>query len=142
QPSLIPGLALEDQRRLVAVRRQMPVEAVVREVGGPAQVPLGERRLPLQHLLERRFPEDLLLPPRPPVPLGVALGLRRQLAVLLDRLDVRSTRELGRRREDATLGEDRGDLRGGWVGHGDAPLLVQGQRLPLGLSVAWYSNQA
>src|SRR5947209_3903424 len=50
QRPLLARLALPDDGRLVAPPgRQMPVEAVVRDVNSPAHEPLRVRRLPLQN---------------------------------------------------------------------------------------------
>jgi hypothetical protein len=53
--ALVAGLALPDDRGLVAAPRvlalEMAVETVVRDVELPAHEPLRERRLPVEHLL-------------------------------------------------------------------------------------------
>src|SRR4030095_8125521 len=47
---LVPGLALPNERRLVAPPRfEMPVQAVVGEVGSTTDEPFRPRQIPLQH---------------------------------------------------------------------------------------------
>ena len=67
----VAGLALPDQRGLVLVRPlAMAVDAVVRGVELAADEPLGERRLPVEHLLPGLEPVEDLAPARPRSPRG------------------------------------------------------------------------
>ena len=82
----VAGLAFPNDRGLVAacaaVFFKVPVEAVVTDVQLAADKPLRKRRLPVEHLLPRREPGDVLFRARGPVLFGVFIGL---LAMLCDR---------------------------------------------------------
>ncbi len=106
----IPRLALEDEGDLVPTLLEVPIEAVVREVGLPLDEPLRVRRLPLERGLERLLPEELLARTRRPPALWITLRLVIETAVILHALDVSALREPFGRREDALLCHDRMDL--------------------------------
>src|SRR5262245_36863980 len=104
----VAGLALPDDCGLVAAPRvlalEVSVEAVVGEVQLSADEPLRERRLPLEYLLPRLEPGDVLARHVGPEPLRVARAERAQRLGLL-RGPVRALRELRRRLEDALLAQ-------------------------------------
>ena len=67
----VARLALADDRGLVAAASlEVAVEAVVREVEAPADEPLGERRLPVEHLRPRRRPRNAVCAISPQNPSG------------------------------------------------------------------------
>ncbi len=58
----VARLALENDRRLVLARRaKVPVEAVFGDVQRAPDEPLRVRRLPLEDLLERLAPDEMLV---------------------------------------------------------------------------------
>ena len=96
----------------------VPVDAVVGDVELAAAEPLGERQVPLEGRVERLGPAHPVPGDARPEALEVALGLLVEL-----RLRVGLGRELGRRREDAALCEQRqrfdlGSGRGRLNAHG------------------------
>ena len=98
---LVAGLAFPDDGRLrPGVRLQVAVETVVSDVQLAPQKPLGERRVPLQHLVP---------PPEPVQPLRLggpeALPVPRGLLVEALIRHVGPGGELGRRRETPVLVE-------------------------------------
>jgi hypothetical protein len=113
----VARLALEDDGGGVGARpREVPVEAVVGQVGGAAHEPLGVRRLPVQHLLVRREPVEgagLLVPER----VRLVHAARVERVIGLTRADTGAGGELGRRREDARLGGDALDAGTAGVAH-------------------------
>src|SRR5580704_1824288 len=84
----VTRLALPDERRLVAPGGgQMTVEAVVRGVELAIEEPLGEGELPLQDLVERLEPTELLRTLGPKC-FGVLLGTPVERLVLGHASDV------------------------------------------------------
>ncbi len=103
-------VGLEEDRDLVRLRLQVPVEAVARRVQLAVVEPLVERRIRfVERLRERLVPQELVLRVLRPEALEVALGLRAHRLVRREARHVRRFLQLRRRREDAGLAKDRLD---------------------------------
>ena len=87
----------------------MGVEAVVGDVGLAADEPLGERLVPLEHLVEGLKPVQLAGQPAPEA-LDVVGRLLPQLLVGGQRADLRPLGEFRRRRKDAASPASRFEL--------------------------------
>jgi hypothetical protein len=97
-------IGLEDDRDLVALRLQMPVETVVRGVQLAIVEPAEERRLRLiEHFAEGLRPVQRLAREACPEAFEVALGFGDELAIGLHAGDVRLLHKRGRRRENAVF---------------------------------------
>ena len=112
----IAGLAFPDQGCLVSPGAiEMAIQAVVREVGGAAFKPAGERRVaPIEHLLKGLKPVQVLLGLLAPEGIWIGIGLGHQGAIGLQGANGRFCREGLRRSEDTLLLQNRFDL---WVRH-------------------------
>ena len=105
-------VGLEDDRDLVRLRLEVPVEAVVGGVQLAVVEPLVERRVRLvEHLREGLGPQQVLAREPRPETLEVALGLVAQRLVRGHAGHVGLLHERLRRREDARLLLDGFDLR-------------------------------
>ena len=111
--SAISGrLAFPNERRLVGGRgAEPPIEAVGRHIQLPADEPLREGQLPLQHLLEGLHPHQLGLGLLFPEPLRILHRFGPQLLVLGHRSDMGLGGKLLRRLEDAGFLEVGLDVR-------------------------------
>ena len=106
------GLPFPDERRLVGGRGTEPsVEAVGRHIQLPADKPLREGHLPLQHLLKGLDPHQLGLGLLFPEPLRILHRFGPQLLVLGHRSDMGLGGKLLRRLEDAGFLEVGLDVR-------------------------------
>src|SRR5204863_5206468 len=99
----------------------LPIEAVVREVGRPADEPFRVWRIPFQHLVPALEPMQLSGRIAPEF-FGVIDRLAINPPILVERFNLRLRRELLRRREEAILLKIRIDRRTGWrtslcIGH-------------------------
>ncbi len=103
-------VGLEDDRDLVGLRRQVPVEAVVRGVQLAVVEPLEERRVGfVERLRERLVPQHVLARMPRPEALEVALGFRAHRLVGGHAGDVRLLDEGLGRRKYAVFLQDRFD---------------------------------
>ena len=119
-------VGLEDDRGLVGLRLQVPVEAVVGGVQLAVVEPPVERRLRfVERLGEGLLPGEIF--PREPRPeaFEVALGLVAQGLIRRHARDVRLLDEIRRRRKQAVFLEHRFDGSGG---HCESLLVVYGTR--------------
>ncbi len=104
-------VGLENDRDLVGLRLQVPVEAVVGSVQLAVVEPAEERRFRLvERLREGLGPEQRLARKPRPEALEVFLGLADELAVSLHAGDVGLLDEVGLRWKDAFLDEHRLDV--------------------------------
>src|SRR4030095_3055261 len=105
-------VGLEDDRDLVRLRREMPVETVVRRVELAVVEPLVERRPRfVERLGEGLLPQKFGARVLGPETLEVALGLRTHRAVSLHAGDVGLADELRGRRKNPDFGRYRFDRR-------------------------------
>src|SRR5690606_28771077 len=118
-------VGLEDDRRLVAPRPEVAIQAVVRSVQLPIVEPAEEGRVGfVQHLGEGLRPVERLARKARPEPFEVALGLRHELAVGLHAGDVGVPDEILGGRKDPVLLQDRYDGR-----HARSSSLKSGNRI-------------
>src|SRR6266446_10194844 len=99
----------------------MAVQTIVRDIELPANKPLGERLLPLQHFGPRLEPYQFVLGLLAPELFRPADGLLVEFAILRQRGNARAPGEIFRRRKKAFFAQDRSDVR--WAlagGHKDA----------------------
>ncbi len=106
QHARVAGLALPDQRCLVAARSvEMAIEAVVRGIDCAADEPLRMREIPFEGFAERLEPMQIARAVRPEF-FRIAGGLAPQLLVLGEALDRRAIAEFRRRRKFPHLAQD------------------------------------
>ncbi len=140
QDPALARLTFPDQGGPVfAWSRAMPVDAVERSIELASEKPLGERLVPLQHLVPRFEPgEQLRL--LSPEPFGVVLGPVPEGLILLQAADVGRLGELGRGRKDPSLPENTVDRSVALRSHvrtlpvwnrGDSELKSSGQPPPV-----------
>ena len=107
---LVPRLAFpQDGHFVLAMRQQVPVQAVIGDVGLPIHEPFRERRMPFEHVRPLLEPEQFLLGQLAPKLLRLVRGLLVQVAVPLHSFHVRAFREFGAGRIDVWIGH-REDL--------------------------------
>ncbi len=110
QHARVAGLALPNQRGLVAARRiEMAVEAVVRRVDRATDEPLRVREIPFESFAERLEPMQVARA-FGPERVGVLFGALAQRPVLVEIFDPRLSAELGGRRELAGFSQCRIDM--------------------------------
>ena len=140
QDPALARLTFPDQGGPVLVwSRAMPVDAVERGIELASEKPLGERLVPLQHLVPWFEPgEQLRL--LSPEPFGVVLGPVPEGLILLQAADVGRLGELGRGRKDPNLLENSVDRSVALRSHvrtlpvwnrGDSELKSSGQPPPV-----------
>ena len=105
-------VGLEDDRDLVRLRREVPVEAVVRRVELAVVEPFVERRVRfVERLGKGLLPQQLGAGMLGPETLEVALGLRAHRVVSLHARDVGLADEVRRGRKHTAFGQYRFDRR-------------------------------
>ena len=110
QDARVAGLALPDQRGLVAARGvEMAIEAVVRGIDRTANEPFRIREIPLERLAERIEPMQVVRA-FGPERVGVILSALAQGLVLVEIFDPRALTELSGRRELSGFGQGRIDM--------------------------------
>jgi hypothetical protein len=106
-PCDLPVVRLENDGRLVRLRFEVSVEAVVRRVEGAVVKPFEEGRLRfVDHRVERLLPDDFLAREPAPESVEVLFGLGAEPAIRVHAGNVRLLHSFGRRRKDAVFLQD------------------------------------